>query len=142
MATSSHMSYDMFISGSTPEQTQQRKLEEINTMPSIFQYAKAMNYRTYLIDGQMKYYWGGIQDDTNYIDNFVSLADIDSPDRVEDFERGSKLTDRDDSRNTLKQWEIDKKIAGIVKDIFSRSTGELCFYLQTGSPFPLREELS
>jgi glucan phosphoethanolaminetransferase (alkaline phosphatase superfamily) len=89
-ATSSHPSYDAMISGATPDMLSRLALREVNSLPTLFQYAKAMNYRTHLFDGQMKRYWGGNAEDVNYIDNFVSLSEIDNPNRIEYWEIGKK----------------------------------------------------
>ena len=110
---------------------------EVNSLPTLFQYAKAMNYKTHLIDGQMKKYWGGNPDDLNYIDSFVSLKEIDNPDRTEDWEKkGSNITYDDIRNNALKQWEIDARIAGIVNKIFTESTGNFVFIYKRGTHFP------
>lgn len=135
-STISHPSYDAMISGATPEQIETLKFQGINTLPNLFQYAKAMNYRTHLFDGQMKTYWGGVPDDLNYIDDFVSLAEIDNPNRIEDWELGDRITNEDNQRNALKQWEIDNKIAGMVNRIFSESTGNFIFIYKRGCHFP------
>ena len=48
---------------------------EMNTlmMPTLFQYAKAMGYKTYCLDGQMQDYWNGKKDDLNYIDSRLGI---------------------------------------------------------------------
>lgn len=135
-STSSHPSYDAMISGATPDMLGNLSLQEVNSLPTLFQYAKAMNYRTHLFDGQMKRYWGGNSEDVNYIDNFVSLSEIDSPKRIEDWEIGNKITNADNRDNQLKQWEIDTKIAKSVNSIFSNSTGNFIFIYKRGSHFP------
>jgi len=136
-STSSHPSYDAFIAGATPEQIETLSLRQLNSMPTIFQYAKAMNYKTTLIDGQMMKYWGGAPDDLNYIDEFDSLAVIDNPDRKEDYQTASnKITDEALRTNGLKQWEIDTKIAERVNKIFTSSTGNFIFIYKRGCHFP------
>ena len=135
-STSSHPSYNAFITGITPDEYAATDIRSINSLPTIFQYARAMGYRTHLFDGQMKEYWGGTPDDLNYIDEYVSLAEIDSPDRIEDWERGSKITYDDLNQNGLKQWEIDNKIAGMVKERFTASTGNFIFIYKRGAHFP------
>lgn len=134
-STASHPSYDAFITGATPDLLAVRPQTEINQMPTIFQYAKAMNYKTHLLDGQMKYYWGGIKDDENYVDSLVTLNDID-PGRIEDYERRGEIKLSEDDRDGMKQWEIDAKLAKIVQEIFAGSTGNFIFVYKRGVHFP------
>lgn len=135
-STSSHPSYDAFIAGVTPDIAATSDFQEINSLPSIFQYAKAMNYRTHLFDGQMKTYWGGTPDDLNYIDHFVSLAEIDNPNRVEDYQLRGQKTTNDEGRDQMPQWAIDEKIARMVNQVFSNSTGNFIFLYKRGVHFP------
>ncbi len=135
-STISHPSYNAMITGATPEMLEILSYTEINSLPTLFQYAKAMNYTTHLIDGQMKYYWGGNPDDLNYIDSFISMKEIGGPDRIEDWEKSSKITNDDIRNNTLKQWEIDAKIAEMVNKLFSESTGNFIFIYKRGAHFP------
>ena len=136
-STSSHPSYDAFIVGVTPNDLENNDLRDVTARPSIFQYAKAMGYRTVLFDGQMMDYWGGTKDDLNYIDEFDSLAVIDRPDRIEDWQAtGNKVTDESKRSQGLKQWEIDEKIASMVNKIFTTSTGNFIFIYKRGCHFP------
>jgi glucan phosphoethanolaminetransferase (alkaline phosphatase superfamily) len=135
-STISHPSYNAMITGATSEMLDKKSFSQINSMPTLFQYAKSMNYRTCLIDGQMKTYWGGNSQDLKYIDDFISMKELDSPNRVEDWELGNKITNQDNQNNTLKQWEIDQKIARIVNRIFSGSTGNFVFIYKRGDHFP------
>lgn len=136
-STSSHPSYDAFIVGVTPADIEHLDFQELSARPSIFQYAKAMGYRTVLFDGQMMDYWGGTKDDLNYIDEFDSLAVIDRPDRVEDWQSaGNKITDESERSEGLKQWEIDEHIAAMVNRIFTTSTGNFIFIYKRGCHFP------
>ena len=135
-STMSHLSYDAFISGATPDEISSLGFSGINELPSIFQYAKAMNYTTSYFDGQMKGYWGGLPEDINYIDRTVTTKDLDSPDRVEDWEIDSRVSDEDQTTNQLKIWEIDRKIAKQVNEIFSHSIGNFVFIYKRGVHFP------
>lgn len=135
-STISHPSYNAMITGATPEMIEALSYNEINSLPTLFQFAKAMNYRTHLIDGQMKDYWGGNADDLNYIDSLVSMRDIGGPDWSEDWEKGDKITNDDIRNNAVKQWEIDRKIAGIVNSIFTTSAGNFVFVYKRGAHFP------
>ena len=136
-ATSSHPSYDAFITGAQPDELANKSLRELNSLPTIFQYAKAMGYRTVMLDGQMMDYWGGTKDDLNYIDEFDSLGVIDRPDRKEDWEMAAnKVTDEMQRKQGLKQWEIDDHIAQMVNAIFTSSTGNFIFIYKRGCHFP------
>ena len=136
-ATSSHPSYDAFITGAQPQQIESMSLRDLNSLPTIFQYAKAMGYRTVMLDGQMMTYWGGTKDDLNYIDEFDSLGVIDHPDRKEDWQSVSnKITDETQRKEGLKQWEIDERIAQMVNRIFTSSTGNFIFIYKRGCHFP------
>ena len=135
-STISHPSYNAMITGASPEMLEKLNYTEINSLPTIFQYAKAMNYRTHLIDGQMKEYWGGNSDDLNYVDSFISMIEIGGADRIEDWEKGTKITNDDIKNNALKQWDIDAKIAAMVNQIFSESTGNFIFVYKRGAHFP------
>lgn len=134
--TSSQPSYDSFIVGANDEMLDTLSPRERMTLPTIFQYAKAMGYKTWYLDGQMKDYWGGIPDDRQYIDQMVSLADID-PGRIEDYERnnGSVMTD-ENQRVGLKQWDIDLILAEKLRDLFESSTGNFVFVYKRGIHFP------
>lgn len=134
--TSSQPSYDSFIVGANDEMLDTLSPRDRMELPTIFQYAKAMGYRTWYLDGQMKDYWGGIADDKQYIDQIVTLAHID-PDRVEDYERnnGSVMTD-ENQRPGLKQWDIDLILAERVRSLFESSTGNFVFVYKRGIHFP------
>lgn len=133
-ATSSHPSYDAMITGITPDLLEQSR-QENNSRPNIFQYAKAMNYKTYLLDGQMKNYWGGIPDDLKYIDRLVTLKDIDER-VVEDWEVGDEVKHEIVNDGRLQVWEIDDRLAKMVNEIFSGSTGNFIFVYKRGNHFP------
>ena len=135
-STISHPSFDAMITGATPEMIEQMGFDGVNSLPTLFQYAKAMNYRTHLFDGQMKHYWGGIPDDLKFIDNYVSMKEIDSPARAEDWEREDIVTDEESSPNNLRQWEIDERIARLVNDVFSNSEGNFIFVYKRGVHYP------
>ena len=136
-ATSSLPSYDGLVPGATPDMIASLSMADLNSLPSLFQYAKAMNYQTHLIDGQMKGYWAGNPDDLNYIDDYTTIKELDSPDRIEDYQSlSNKITDEALRTNGLKQWEIDRKIAGLVNQIFSSSTGNFVFIIKRGDHFP------
>jgi Predicted membrane-associated, metal-dependent hydrolase len=134
-STATLPSFDFITVGATPEILEHTKRSKVNEMPSIFQYAKAMNYTTYMFDGQMKRYWGGIPDDLNYIDHLINISNLD-PGRNEDWEKGGKINNPKDENNGLKQWDIDPQMAKIVNAIFSGSTGNFILVYKRGVHFP------
>lgn len=137
-STSSLPSYNAFIVGISPEELSQTDFSAVNTRPTIFQFAKAAGYKTYFFDGQMMYYWGGSSDDLTYIDEHYSLGRIDNPQRVEDYQRngGKYLTDETERRDGMKQWDIDARIAELVKEVIESSRGNFIFVYKRGAHFP------
>lgn len=116
-STGSRFTYNAVITGLTPEDLPDKTEFKINSFPTIFQYAKAMNYKTFFFDGQMKNYWGGIPDDKNYIDSWMG---------VEKF----------DDNGFSPIWEIDNRIAREVKQIINSSKGNFIFIFKHGSHIP------
>lgn len=113
--TASLSSYNAIITGLTPDEiTDRRKLD---MTPTLFQYAKAMNYKTHFFDGQMDTYWGGIKDDKNYIDNWVTVKQL--------------KKDRH-----LESWEHDEEIAKRIKKIINTSSGNFILIFKKGSHVP------
>jgi glucan phosphoethanolaminetransferase (alkaline phosphatase superfamily) len=47
---------------------------QIRKRPSIFQYAKAMGYRTHYLDGQRQTFWLGTSYDPQYIDDWLPVS--------------------------------------------------------------------
>lgn len=121
VSTVSRSSFDGMIVGATPNMLDEKNFSEISRMPTIFQYARAMNYKTHMIDGQMTEYWAGIPDDLNYISDLVTVDKIDA-----------QIGEGSDA----KQWEIDRKTADIVKKIFSESAGNFVFIYKRGTHSP------
>jgi len=54
-------------------------LEAIYEQPTVFQYAKALGYKTTYIDAQTNHLWNGLQvSDLRYVDNWLKSADLGS----------------------------------------------------------------
>ena len=70
--TSSYGSNLLLLTGLKNEDLPDNDMKAL-TMPTIFQYAKAMGYKTYCIDGQMPIYWNGKISDLNYIDKWYGI---------------------------------------------------------------------
>lgn len=115
-STSSVFSYGALITGLTPDDFPDAGERKTNTTPTVFQYAKAMGYTTWFFDGQMEDLWGGIDDDWNYIDHRVGVRELDDP--------------------SLKEWDIDKKIAAHVNSLVTSSRGNFIFIFKRGIHTP------
>lgn len=114
-STGSLSSYNALITGLTPDDLP--VVRKVNTYPTIFQYAKAMKYKTYFFDGQMERFWGGIEDDKNYLDHWITMKKI-----------------KKDKQILI--WDYDKEIAKDVKKIISSSKGNFIFIFKRGSHIP------
>ena len=83
---------------------------------TIFQYAKAMGYKTFYFDGQLSYRWIGKPADVKYVDEWI-MADT--------IRKG--------------EWfDIDADIARRVKEIVSNSTGNFIWINKFGVHFPYK----
>lgn len=89
---------------------------DIFKFPTVFQYAKAMGYKTFYFDGQLSYRWIGKPSDVADVDEWLM------PD-------------------TLKKgdwYDIDAEIARKVKEIVSSSTGNFIWINKFGVHFPYK----
>jgi glucan phosphoethanolaminetransferase (alkaline phosphatase superfamily) len=86
----------------------------VNKMTSIFQYAKAMGYRTFYFDGQMDSGWNGTRFDV------VDYGLITS---IKDYKSESKL-------------EIDGEIAERVNEVLKHSNGNFIWINKRGVHIP------
>ncbi len=84
--------------------------------PTVFQYAKAMNYKTFYFDGQLSYRWIGKPADTESVDEWLM------PDTLKNGE----------------WYDIDAEIARRVKEIVSTSTGNFIWINKFGVHFPYK----
>ena len=120
-STGSRFSFNSLITGLTPDDFPDKTEFKINTFPTIFQYAKAMNYTTYFFDGQMKKYWAGIPDDENYIDKWRGVNNF------MDTEVSPK-------------YSIDGRIAHEVNEVISNSKGNFIVIFTHGSHIPYQDD--
>lgn len=116
-STGSRFTYAALITGLTPDDFPDKTDFKVNTFPTLFQYAKAMGYRTYFFDGQMNGYWGGIADDKNYFDTWQGVLDI-------------------SDHKEFNSYELDNMMARKIKDIISSSTGNFIFAFKHGAHIP------
>ncbi len=71
-STCSISSYNLLITGMSINQLPDLDGKRWG-MPSIFQFAKAMKYKTHFFDGQRSIFWGGTPNDLEYIDLVVGV---------------------------------------------------------------------
>lgn len=116
-STGSRFTYNTLITGLAPDDFPDATEYKVNTFPTIFQYAKAMNYTTYFFDGQMNGFWGGIGDDRNSIDHWLGVREV--SDGV-----------------GFEYWDLDGLIAKKVNKLISSSTGNFIFVFKHGSHYP------
>ena len=108
-ATCSPLSNAMLITGVRPSKT---SLKESSIRPTIFQYAKALNYKTTYIDAQSDILWTGLKnEDLAYIDK-----------RIRSSELGAEVY-------------RDYTAAQIIKDILSNSSKNLILLNKRGVHF-------
>lgn len=111
--TCSHTSNPLMLTGLTelPD-----RMHNVYRIPTIFQYAKAMGYKTAYYDGQTNVLWNG------------KTADI------TDF--GDWITEKDLAPNTRFRYEIDAEIARRLKETLSTSTGNFIWVNKFGVHTP------
>ena len=90
-STCSISSYNLLITGMTPEMLPDIDGKRWN-MPSLYQFAKAMKYKTHFFDGQRSSFWGGTPNDLDYID-LVSGVNNFQYDYNTDFRIAEKTND-------------------------------------------------
>ncbi|MEO7539822.1 MAG: sulfatase-like hydrolase/transferase [Pyrinomonadaceae bacterium] len=116
-STGSRFTYSALVAGLSPDDFPDRTEFKVNTFPTLFQYAKSMNYKTYFFDGQMLAYWGGIDDDKNYIDHWQGVLDV-------------------SDHMPFETWGMDNLIAAKVHSIIYASSGNFIFIFKHGSHIP------
>ncbi len=116
-STGSHTSFNTLMTGLTPDDFPDPGQQKLKTSPTIFQYARAMGYTTWLFDGQMDYFWSGIRDDRRHIDNWVPVTYLKDPKAAGD-------------------WDIDVEIAKRVNKTVSGSKGNFIIVFKHGSHVP------
>ncbi len=114
-STCSITSHNLLITGLKTEEMPDKD-EMVKKVPSIFEYAKAMKYKTYYFDGQMNTFWGGTKDDLSYIDVWKNNASFNNGDNW--------------------RWSVDFNIAKKIKEITETSTGNFIFIFKHGNHTP------
>jgi glucan phosphoethanolaminetransferase (alkaline phosphatase superfamily) len=114
-STCSLSSHNLLITGLKTEEMPDTD-DMVKKVPSVFEYAKAMRYKTYYFDGQMNTFWGGTRDDLTYIDSWQNISDFIKSENWRVF--------------------IDFDIAKKVNEIISTSTGNFIFIFKHGNHTP------
>jgi glucan phosphoethanolaminetransferase (alkaline phosphatase superfamily) len=108
----------MLLSGSSTAPDPELK---VYAMPTIYQYAKAMNYRTLYVDGQVAFVWNGKPADLQYIDGRIREHQL----------RAEVANDHD----------IDARIGTVVREIVENSTGNFIWISKRGVHPPYEDDL-
>lgn len=85
-------------------------------VPTIFQYAKALGYRTYYLDGQMNVLWNLRPADMKYLDEWWNL---------------NKFLQIDADRQN-----VDFSIAETIRGLVTGSRGNFIWVIKSGAHFP------
>jgi len=96
------------------------KEQRIYKLPSIFQFAKAMGYKTHFFDGQTTTFWNGTSRDLEFVDvwlNETYFLDI-----------------------TKSVWDIDFEIARKIKEITRSSNGNFIWVWKRGVHYPYYDD--
>lgn len=90
---------------------------DIFKYPTVFQYAKAMGYKTFYFDGQLSYRWIGKPSDVEDVDEWLMADSIKKGD----------------------WYDVDAEIARRVREIVGSSTGNFIWINKFGVHFPYRD---
>lgn len=116
-STGSRFTYTALITGLTPDDFPDKTDFKADTFPTIFQYAKAMGYRTYFFDGQMNGYWGGVPDDKNYFDSWQGVLEV-------------------SDQKEFQPYDLDNMIARKIRELIYSSAGNFIFVFKHGAHIP------
>ena len=111
--TCSHTANPLLLTGLT--ELPDRRFR-VHTMPTIFQYALAMNYRNHYFDGQVSAHWLGKRSDVADYGEWTKAEDLRTPE--------------------MPLYEIDAEIARRVAEIVSSSTGNFIWVSKFGVHTP------
>jgi glucan phosphoethanolaminetransferase (alkaline phosphatase superfamily) len=87
---------------------------QMRRRPNIFQYAKAMGYRTHFLDGQKDTYWLGTSHDKEYLDEWQPAS----------------------SFAAANNFDFDDVIARKISEIVNGSTGHFIWVVKRGVHYP------
>ena len=112
-STCSHTSGQLLISG-VPMALLPDRTRNVDTWPSIFQYAKAAGYETFFLDGQMNSFWLGVSE-LRSVDSWTPFKRLLDPDRP---------------------WETDRRIATEIRRIVETGSGRFLMVWLAGVHTP------
>lgn len=116
-STCSVFTHDILLTGLLPDDFPDTE-NKMDRFPLIFQYAKAMKYKTYYIDGQMDTYWGILEYDGNsYVDTREDVMTI-------------------NRENKVPYSDTDFQLAKKINNIISSSSGNFIFVFKKGVHLP------
>ena len=87
---------------------------QIRKRPNIFQYARAMGYRTHFLDAQKENFWLGTSDDQTYVD---------------DWQRASSFV-------SSNRYDRDAELAKKINEIVAHDTGQFVWVVKLGVHYP------
>lgn len=102
----------MLFTGMTVDQLPDTEFR-IRRVPNIFQYAKAMGYKTHALDGQKENYWLGSFHDKAFIDHWEGA-----------------------SRFAADPYEVDVRLAQRIDEIIKHSAGNFIWVTKSGIHYP------
>lgn len=111
--TCSFASDTLLFTGITPAQLPDTGFQ-MRKVPNIFQYARAMGYRTHFLDAQKETFWLGTSYDQTYVDDWQPAANFVS----------NNLYDR------------DVLLAKKINEIVENSTGQFIWVIKYGVHYP------
>ncbi len=111
--TCSHTANPLLLTGLTELPDREFRA---HTMPTIFQYARAMNYRNHYFDGQVSTHWNGKRSDITDYGEWIKADDLRTP--------------------AMPLYEIDGEIARRVAKIVAASTGNFIWVSKFGVHTP------
>jgi glucan phosphoethanolaminetransferase (alkaline phosphatase superfamily) len=113
--TCSEKSDSLLFTGTTLEELPDTTFQ-IRRRPNIFQYAKAMGYKTHFLDGQKGTYWLGTSSDKQYLDEWQPPSSFIVPDA----------------------FDVDAEMARKISSIVNGSTGHFILVIKRGVHYPYR----
>ncbi len=117
--TCSFASDSLLFTGINPTQLPDTGFQ-IRKVPNIFQYARAMGYRTHFLDAQKENFWLGTSNDRSYVDDWQPAGSFVS------------------SNN----YDRDAVLAKRINEIVENSTGQFIWVIKLGVHYPYSRAFS
>jgi glucan phosphoethanolaminetransferase (alkaline phosphatase superfamily) len=113
--TCSFASDSLLYTGITPSQLPDTGFQ-IRKVPNIFQYARAMGYRTHFLDAQKEDFWLGTSYDQTYVDDWQPATSFASSNK----------------------YDSDAVLAKKINEIVDNSTGQFIWVIKLGVHYPYK----